>query len=188
MDSRGDRGRVAVGGGGAAEIARASLAIGRVALIVVLLGACTHAQAPMARRVGKVMAIAGVSGLIAAAVSTHFTSEQSQPILIAFTVSSVIGVGLYAAGDLTAPTTYSETRSDRNQRWARILTERAHGYAREGRCPRVRHIEPRVRVYDRLLHDTVFMRDPEIQKCLAGDPIVPQVPVSEPVPAVEDHP
>ena len=59
------------------------------------------------------------------------------------------------------------------------MTERAYGYARDGRCHRVRHIEPRVRIYDREFHDFVFMKDPAIVKCL-------DLPAPEPTPPPPD--
>jgi hypothetical protein len=128
-------------------------------------GACTPAQAPTARKVGKVMAIAGVAGLIAAA-TTSTIFDHTQELVFGFSVISATGIGMYAAGELSAPDEPAETMPQRHHRWARILTERAAGAARDGRCPRVRRLESRVRGYDREIHDFVFMRDPEILKCM----------------------
>jgi hypothetical protein len=119
----------------------------RIAVVLLLaFGACTPAQAPTARKVGKVLAIAGVGGLIATAAANGRTDYTSELI------------------------------------WAKVLTERAQGAARDGRCPRVRRLEIRVRGYDRELHDFVFMRDPEILKCMTiSEP--PAEPPAPPVPA-----
>jgi hypothetical protein len=142
----------------------------RAALVlVVAFGACTPAQAPTARKVGKVLAIGGVTGLILGSTATYITGDQTRPLLVAFSLATTIGIFTYAAGELSVPKEADETIPQRNQRWARILTDRALGYARDGHsCYRVRHIETRVRVYDRVLHEGVFIRDPAIQKCLAN--------------------
>jgi hypothetical protein len=146
----------------------------RVALvaasIALVAGACTPAQAPVARKIGKVMALGGVTGLLVGAATTYFIGDSTRPVLVGFSVVTTVGIATYAAGELTGPSLHEESIPERNQRWARILTERAHGYARDGRCSRVRHIETRVRVYDRVLHEGVFMRDPAIQKCMANEP------------------
>jgi hypothetical protein len=131
------------------------------------LSACSHSTAPKARAAGKVMSISGVAGLIATAFATAYLGDRTRPVIAGFSILSGVGIGTYAAGDLSRPDTIEETQSERHHRWARILTERAYGYARDGRCPRVRHIETRVRVYDREFHDFVFMRDPEIVKCMS---------------------
>ena len=147
----------------------------RIALcLVVAVGACTPAQAPTARKVGKVLALAGVTSLIAAsATSAYF--DHTRELVIGLSVISGTGIGLFAAGELAAPAGPRETLPERHHRWARILTERAAGAAREGRCPRVRRLETRVRGYDREIHDFVFMRDPEILRCMTieGDAAAP---------------
>ncbi len=142
---------------------------------------CSPAHAPKAKSAGKVMSLTGVGGLIAIAFAAHYTGESTSEIVIGFSTLSAIGIGTYAVGDLStpAPIGYSETTSERHQRWARVLTERAYGYARDGRCHRVRHIEPRVRIYDREFHDFVFMKDPAIVKCL-------DLPAPEPTPPSPD--
>jgi hypothetical protein len=149
----------------------------RFALCLVLAaGACAPAQAPTARRVGKVMSIGGVAGLIGA--SAFSGSEYTRELVFTFSLTSAIGIGLYAAGDLSGGGGYEqvETIPARNHRWAKILTQRAAGAARDGRCPRVRRLEVRVRTYDREVHDFVFMRDPEILKCmtLSSQPLAPE--------------
>ncbi|HEU0031064.1 MAG TPA: hypothetical protein VFQ53_10565 [Kofleriaceae bacterium] len=158
--------------------------------------ACTPAQAPKARKVGKVMALGGVGGLIATSFAARYTSN-TQVLLLGFSLTSAVGIGTYAAGDLAVPEAEVETIPERNHRWARILTERAAGAAREGRCPRVRRLETKVQLYDPEIHDFVFMRDPEIVKCVTGPgiaapgPTVPEVPVLAPIvesPALEPPP
>ena len=141
----------------------------RIVLAVALVSmSCTHAQAPAARRVGEVLAIGGVLGLIAAVVTTRVTGLGTEPVT-AFSVVSAVGIVTYAAGELSDPVRARapETESHKLRRWAKILTERAAGAARDGRCPRVRRYEKRVQLYDPVIHDLVFMRDPEILRCLA---------------------
>ncbi|MBA2538612.1 MAG: hypothetical protein H0V17_03180 [Deltaproteobacteria bacterium] len=149
-------------------------------LTALALGGCSRATAPKAMTAGKVISISSVAGLIASAFVYRYLGEAGKPIVAGFSILSGVGIGLYAAGELTGPNEIEETLSERHRRWARILTGRAYGYARDGRCPRVRHIETRVRVYDRELHDFVFMRDPEIQKCLTAP--VDVAPAAEPPP------
>jgi hypothetical protein len=154
----------------------------RIALcLVVAVGACTPAQAPTARKVGKVLALGGVAGLIAAA-TTSTVFDHTHELIIGFSVISATGIGLYAAGELATPEETKETVPQRNHRWARILTERAAGAARDGRCPRVRRLESRVRVYDREIHDFVFMRDPEILKCMTLEHDLQVPDVADPSP------
>lgn len=135
--------------------------------LVISLGACTPAQAPKARKAGEAMAIGGVVGLIATSAVARYTSGSTREILIGFSVLSAAGIVTFAAGDLSTPASRHETLPERHHRWAKILTERASGAARDGRCPRVRRLEVRVRTYDPEIHDFVFMRDPEILKCMA---------------------
>ena len=139
----------------------------RCALLVTFaIAACTPAQAPKARTVGKYSSIAGVLGLIGSSAAVHQTRYANE-MMLSFSVISLAGMLVFAAGELTTPEAVdAETIPERNHRWARILTERAAGAAREGRCPRVRRLEVRVRTYDREVHDFVFMRDPEILKCM----------------------
>ena len=89
----------------------------------------------------------------------------------------------FAIAELSEPPSGGtpETRQQMHTRWAKILTERAGGAAREGNCKRVRRLEKRVDVYDREVHDFVFMRDPEIVRCLEtptepGSPDAPALP------------
>jgi hypothetical protein len=141
-----------------------------VRLVVVVLfaiTACTPAQAPKARKVGMVMSVGGVLGLIGSAAAANQT-RYANDMMISFSAISFVGMLVFAAGELTTPEAVdAETIPERNHRWARILTERAAGAAREGRCPRVRRLEIKVRGYDREVHDFVFMRDPEILKCMS---------------------
>jgi hypothetical protein len=129
--------------------------------------ACRQAHAPTARRIGMVSSIAGVVGLMATAALQSYTTKTDD-MLAGFSLLSAGGILLFAAGDLAAPESRRETETEKFRRWARILTSRAAGAAREGRCPRVRRLEKRVNVYDREVHDFVFMRDAAILRCL-GD-------------------
>lgn len=152
-------------------------------LLTVALASCTHAQAPKARLAGEVLSITGVVGLVVGALTSHYTGGHLAQIMGTSSVVSAFGITLFAAGDLTDPMRgpAPETEEQKFRRWAKILTERAEGAAREGRCPRVRRLEKRVNVYNREIHDFVFMKDPEILKCLEGASAVPEPP-PEPAP------
>lgn len=147
-----------------------------VALAVASSTACVPpALAPGARRVGMVASIVGVVGLIAAAGLQGYTSSGDE-LVTTFSLMSAGGVVLFAGGELSLPIRgpRKETETEKFRRWARLLTSRAFGAARDGRCPRVRRLEKRVRLYDREVHDFVFMRDPAILKCLeAAEPTNP---------------
>lgn len=149
-----------------------------------LAASCTPAQAPAMRTGGKIMAIGGVAGIVGSALAVSLSSHASE-MLLGFEVISAVGVGTYAYAELTYPTSTdrSETVPEKHRRWAKILTERAAGAARDGRCPRVRRLEPRVNGYDREVHDFVFMKDPEILKCLSSAP--PEAAPAEPPPTEE---
>jgi hypothetical protein len=147
----------------------------RVALVTVVLAcaACTPTTARPARTAGKWMSIGGVIGMIGGATLAT-TTEYADEIVTGFSLVTGLGVALYATAELTAGPRYKqESIPERNRRWARMITEHAAGAAREGRCARVRKLEPRVRLYNAEIHDFVFMRDPEIQKCLTAPPTPP---------------
>lgn len=146
---------------------------------LVLAGACTHSTAPKARLAGEVLSISGVVGMIGGALAQSYVGDRTAEVMGSFSVVSAVGIGLYAAGELLDPTPgpSPETLPQKHRRWARILTERAGGAARNGNCPRVRRLERRVHVYNREVHDFVFMKDPEIVKCLeTGADITPPPP------------
>lgn len=139
-------------------------------LPLALAAGCTHAQAPRARLAGEVAALAGVAGIIAGCLTTSVTSH-AHDIVVGSSALSAAGIITYALGELTDPALAGappETVEQRNRRWAKILTQRAAGAAREGNCARVRRLEVRVRTYDPDIHDFVFLRDPEITACLAS--------------------
>jgi hypothetical protein len=144
------------------------------------LAACTPSAAPVMRTSGKIMALGGVAGIVGAAFATGAT-PRAHDMLVGFEIISALGVLSYAYAELTWPPVerIEETPEERFHRWAKILTERASGAAREGRCARVRRLELRVQKYDRVIHDGVFLKDPEILKCLAapGAPAAPGSPV-----------
>lgn len=152
---------------------------------------CTSTQAPIARRVGMVASIGGVVGLTAGAAASRVADTET--VVAVFSLISAIGIGLYAAGELTDPhyAVEVETTTEKHHRWARILTERAFRYAREGNCKRVRRVEKRVFVYDRELHDFVFLRDEAIAACMSAanaptpDPPAPTTidPAGDPPPS-----
>jgi hypothetical protein len=150
------------------------------------LAACTPAAAPAMRTSGKLMALGGVAGIVGAAFATALT-PRAHDMLIGAEIVSAAGVLTYAYAELTWPRVerVQETPAERFHRWAKILTERASGAAREARCARVRRLEVRVEKYDRVVHDGVFLKDPEILKCLAA-PVSP-APVS-PAPVSPDPP
>jgi hypothetical protein len=161
-------------------VARALVSLALAAAVIA--PGCTSTQAPIARRVGMVASIGGVVGLTGSAAATAVADTEK--LVGVFSVISAIGIGLYAIGELTDPTfeTRAETTAEKHHRWARILTERAFRYAREGNCRRVRRVEKRVNFYDREFHDFVFMRDEEIAKCMSAvnDPPTTLPPASLP--------
>lgn len=153
----------------------------RFALVLVALAGlagCQAARSKTTGRAGMVMAIGGVAGIVASAAAGPYT-EHSDEMMLGASAVSAAGILLYASHELSGPEIVwkQETTVQRHARWARILTEHAAGAARNGNCARVRKFEPRVRVYDANYHDFVFMRDPEILKCLS--PAEP-APVEEP--------
>lgn len=115
-----------------------------------------------------VMALVGVATII----TSTLVSEHGAELMIGGSALSGGGILLAAAHQMSTPEiVYVEEPEPRKlTRWARILTERAAGAARSGNCVPVRKFEPRVRVYDANYHDLVFMRDPEILRCLSIEP------------------
>jgi hypothetical protein len=156
--------------------------------LAVASSACLPTHAPAARRVGMVASVAGVLGLMATAAVQSYTN--SDEMLAAFSLMSGGGIVVFAMGELSLPPKGArpETETEKLRRWARILTSRASGAAREGRCPRVRRLEKRVNVYDREVHDFVFMRDAEILRCLGtvpqGDPDAADQDADAPAPVL----
>lgn len=141
------------------------------ALLAVALAGCLPRHVPTGRRIGQALAIAGVLGMMVTAAAGPYIDGEAE-LVTGFSVMSAAGIGTFAVADLSDPPRAipPETETQKLRRWARILTERASGAAREGRCPRVRRLERRVFVYDREVHDFVFMRDPEILRCLPAAP------------------
>ena len=142
----------------------------RYVVVLMLLASCQPARSKTAGRVGMTMAIGGVAAIIASAAAGPYTSHSDE-MMIGAEALSAAGILLYAAHELSGPEIVykQETPTQRHSRWARVLTEHAAGAARNGNCARVRKFEPRVRVYDVNVHDFVFMRDPEILRCLTPD-------------------
>ena len=139
---------------------------------LVLVAACTRTTAPKARMAGQILSISGVVGLVGGALTQGYHDGHTAEVMGGFSILSALGIGLYAGGELLDPMPgpRPETVPEKHRRWAKILTARAGGAAREGNCRRVRRLERRVHVYNRDVHDFVFMRDPEIVKCLEGAP------------------
>lgn len=116
------------------------------------------------------MAITGVAGILGGVLATRAT-PHGHDLVLGFSLVSAAGILTYAIGELDDPALAGappETLEQRHHRWAKILTQRAAGAAREGNCARVRRLEVRVRDYDAEIHDFVFLRDPEIARCLAA--------------------
>lgn len=140
------------------------------ALALVLIGlqlgsvSCTHAQAPKARLVGEVLALAGVAGLMASGAINKWTDTDPHELAVASSVISITGLVTFAVGELTDEPTGPSAAT--KHRWAKIWIERAQVAARGGNCERVASIEPRVRRLDPKLYELVFMRDPDVGKCL----------------------
>ena|SRR5688572_9347528 len=157
------------------------MARGALFILLVATTACAPARSKTAGRIGMGMAIGGVAGIVASAAAAPYT-EHSREMMIGASAVSAAGILVYASHELSGPEIIykQETREQRHSRWARILTEHAAGAARDGNCARVRKFEPRVRVYDANYHDFVFMRDPEILRCL--EPAAAEPP-PEPAPS-----
>ena len=139
----------------------------RLLCVLALSTGCAAARSPTVGHAGMAMAIGGVAGIVAsAALSTQTT--HADEMMAGSSAISAAGILLYAGHELSGPEVVwkQETTEERHSRWARVLTEHAGAAAREGNCARVRKWEPRVRVYDSNVHDFVFMRDPEIVRCL----------------------
>jgi hypothetical protein len=141
-----------------------------VVCLALAASACMPAQVPTARRAGMTLSLVGVVGLIASAAASGVADTRD--LVVGFSAASGIGICTFAVADLSDPPRAlpPETEDQKLRRWARTLTARAGGAAREGKCDRVRHLERRVRLYDPETHDFVFMRDPEIQRCYAATP------------------
>ncbi|MDB4961516.1 MAG: hypothetical protein JWP01_1515 [Myxococcales bacterium] len=140
-----------------------------VAVCLAVTTACAGSTTPAkARRFGMVTSIAGVVGMMGTAL---VQPEGSEP-MVGFSLMSAGGVITFALAELSDPPKgpRPETEDEKLRRWAKILTQRAAGAAREGRCTRVRRLEKRVHLYNREVHDFVFMRDPAIVRCLDGMP------------------
>lgn len=134
-----------------------------------LAAGCTHEQAVHARTAGEIAALGGVAGILTGAL-LRSTTSHAHDIVIGFSIVSGAGIVSYALGELEDPALTNEppeTLEQRHHRWAKILTQRAAGAAREGNCDRVRRLEIRVRAYDPEIHDFVFLRDSEIARCVS---------------------
>jgi hypothetical protein len=149
-------------------MARLTMLPARWALWLAACAGCTHAQAAQARTAGEIAAITGVAGIVGGVLATAAT-PRGQDLVLGFSLLSAAGILTYAIGELNDPALAGaplETPEQRHRRWAKILTQRAAGAAREGNCERVRRLEVRIRDYDPDIHDFVFLRDPEIARCL----------------------
>jgi len=164
-----------------------ALVLTLVLTLVLAPSACTHASAPKARLAGEILALGGVGGLIGGAFVSRYL-DSSAIWMGTFSLVSALGITLYAIGEQTDPMTSQrpETEAEKFRRWAKILTERAGGAAREGKCPRVRRLEKRVNLYNREVHDFVFMKDPEILRCLEEVAPPPGAPASAAVPPANE--
>lgn len=137
----------------------------------VLCASCTHDTAPQARYAGEILSIGGVVGMIGGALLQGEMGDNTGRVMGTLSLISLVGISLYIAGEQTDPGLHQqESPEHMYRRWARILTERASGAAREGNCKRVRRLEKRVNVYNREVHDFVLMKDPEIVRCLEAPP------------------
>lgn len=154
----------------------------RLALAICLLVGCAPARSKVVGRTGMVMALAGVATMIAAAA---IESDHDREVMLVGSVASAGGIVAAAAHQLSRPEDryLYEPRAVKHARWARILTEHAHHHALNGNCARVKKFEPRVKIYDASYHDDVFMRDPDIRRCLA--PPVPALVEEPAIPAPE---
>jgi hypothetical protein len=137
---------------------------------------CTHAQAPVARKAGEILSIAGVAGLVTAGIIAKTSDTNVTYVSVTSALVSLAGIGLFMAGDLSgqsqsgvAVAASSEPDEATKHRWAQTWLGRAQEAAQKGDCERVQSIEQRVARLDPELHDVVLMRDPQIVKCLHGE-------------------
>jgi hypothetical protein len=152
----------------------------RLAALALVSTSCTPAQAPIARKTGAVFAIGGVAGLVTSGVIAKASDIDMTYVSIGAALVSLAGMAVFAVGDLsghptgTAVAAADEPDGATKHRWAQTWLDRAQEAARRGDCERVQSIEPRIRRLDAELHDVVFMRDPDIVKCLhATEPEAP---------------
>jgi hypothetical protein len=147
---------------------RQTAEVARLAVVLALFSACAPARSTAVGRTGMVMALVGVATIITSTVVSDHESE----LMVGGSALSAGGILLAAAHQMSTPEIVyvEEPEPIKLSRWARILTEHAAGAARSGNCAGVRKFEPRVRVYDLRYHDLVFMRDPEILRCLSIEP------------------
>ncbi len=158
-------------------------------VLVTQLGACTPRQAPKARMAGEAMSLGGVAGLVGTALLSGQTRDEGYFVGV-FSLMSLVGIATFASGELATPEPIRETLPERNQRWATILSGRAGGAAREGRCRRVRRLERRILHLDREVHDFVLMKDGEVLRCLREyDPVPADAPSAmKPIPSPPSPP
>lgn len=137
-----------------------------VAVIAACVG-CAPARSKVVGRTGMVLAISGVATIIASATVAS-NNDASDELMLGGSIASAAGIVLYAAHEFSGPQIVYKQENElvKLTRWARILTEHSAAAARNGNCARVRKFEPRVRLYDVNYHDIVFMKDPEILRCL----------------------
>lgn len=144
-----------------------SAAIGVV--IACLTGACGPQHAPVTMKWSERVLVGSLFGVLATSLGAAASKGSTKDAFVAADVSfGALGLGsvvvyLFAdASDTGRPMTEREIRQD--QAWQ--LTKRARTLARQGKCDRVREIEPRVEQLDPSFHDVVFVRDVAIARCL----------------------
>lgn len=144
--------------------------LARSLLCLAIAASCTHEQARHAMLAGEIMSLTGVAGLIGGVLATpHLPPGHGRDLIVGFSIVSAAGILIYAIAEIDDPAAGSpppESDEQRNHRWAKILTQRAAGAAREHDCDHVRRLEPRIRAYDPEVHDFVLLADPDVVRCL----------------------
>jgi hypothetical protein len=141
-----------------------------------LLVGCAGPQAIKTRRYAELSLGASLLGVLAGGLAIAALPGE-KPILIPITVAfgglavaSVIVYGVAFANSPPAepPPPPPALPDHRAEAWA--LTQEAQAAARTGDCERVKMLGEMVRQFDAGVHDSVFMRDVAIARCLAPTP------------------
>src|SRR5215470_12006041 len=124
------------------------------AALLLVSTSCTPAQAPIARKAGAVLAVAGVGGLVTSGLIAKASDVDMTYVSISAALVSLLGMTVFAVGDLsghpsgTAVAAAEEPDDATKHRWAQTWLGRAQEAARRGDCERVQTIELRIRRLD----------------------------------------
>lgn len=140
--------------------------------IVLLLAACGPKNAPRTMHYAQLTLTGALVGVLASSIAAAATKGDTKTAMIGVDIGfggiALASLGVYLIADVTdvPPPTQSAQQKADEEAWS--MTKRAQEAARKGDCDRVKKIEPTVKDRDPSFHDTVFMRDAAIQRCLTG--------------------